>query len=87
MGFQEIGDAVVDDVADLFDFRQGIEELIGPTALGGDGLAFELAGFAIEAGVDFGLAAGGRLFGELPGLGVMGQEFALVKKSAGSPAE
>lgn len=87
MGLQQIGDAIVDDVPDLFHFRQGVEEGIGPAALGGDGFALEVAGLVIEAGVDLRLGTGRLLFGELPGLGVIGQEFALVKKSAGSPAE
>ena len=87
VSIQQISDAVMDDVADLFDFRQRVKERIGPTALGGHSFPLETAGLVIEPGIDPSLGTGRLLFGELLGLGVMVQEFALVKKSAGSPAE
>ena len=89
MGFEEVLDAEGGDDPSAVVVREGIE-LGGKQAapLAGGDVAGDAAGVAaIEAGVYFCFRPGGFLLCELAELGVAAGEFALVKKSAGSPAE
>lgn len=89
VGLEKVLDAEGGEDPSAIVVREGIElggQESSPLA-GGD-VAGDAAGVpAIEAGVYFCFGARGLLLGELAELGVAAGEFALVKKSAGSPAE
>lgn len=89
MGLEEALDAEGGEDPTAIVVREGIE--LGweePSPFAGGDVTGDAAGVtAIEAGIYFCLGAGGLLLGELAELGVAAGEFALVKKSDGSPAE
>lgn len=89
MGFEEVFDAEGSNDPTAVVVREGIE-LGGKQAApfpGGDVAGDAARVSAIEAAVYFCFGSCGFLLGELAELGVAAGEFALVKKSAGSPAE
>lgn len=89
VGLEEVLDAESGEDPSAIVVRKGIElggQESSPLA-GGDVTGDAAGVSAIEARVYFRFRAGGFLLGELAELGVAVGEFALVKKSPGSPAE